>query len=427
METQIAKTYLFLENYELWLQKVGLSLQLAQFTKVTTSILTIIILAIVANWVAKKIIVAGLTAITKRTKNTWDDFLVQRKVFHTLSHLAPAFVIQLTISIALYDYSPGLALFIEKLTRVYIIVVWLLVINSLLNTLHDIYSTLEVSKDKPIKGYIQLVKILIYVIGGILIISVLFEKDPTNLLIGLGTSAAILTLVFKDTILGLVASVQASANNMVKPGDWIEMPGRGADGTVLEISLNTVKVQNWDRTISTFPTYALVSESFTNWKGMQESDGRRIKRSVYIDTSSVKFCSEEELDRLKRIQIIKGYIEERSKEIEEFNTEMGFDTEMPVNGRRLTNLGIFRQYLVFYLKAHPGINSEATCMVRQLQPTEKGIPLEVYCFSSDKAWVNYEGIQSDIFDHILASISQFNLKIFQNPSGSDFQKAFPNT
>lgn len=193
METQIAKTYLFLENYELWLQKVGLSLQLAQFTKVTTSILTIIILAIVANWVAKKIIVAGLTAITKRTKNTWDDFLVQRKVFHTLSHLAPAFVIQLTISIALYDYSPGLALFIEKLTRVYIIVVWLLVINSLLNALHDIYSTLDISKNKPIKGYIQLVKILIYVIGGILIISVLFEKDPTNLLIGLGTSAAILT------------------------------------------------------------------------------------------------------------------------------------------------------------------------------------------------------------------------------------------
>lgn len=425
MEAQVAKTYLFLENYELWLQKIGLSLQFAQFTKVTTSIFAIIIFAIVANWIAKKIIVTGLSAITKRTKNTWDDFLVQRKVFHTLSHLAPALIIQLTIGIALYDYSPGLTLFIEKLTKVYIIVVCLLVINSLLNALHDIYLTLDISKNKPIKGYIQLVKILFYVIGGILIISVLFNKDPSKLLIGLGTSAAILTLVFKDTILGLVASIQASANNMVKPGDWIEMPGRGADGTVLEISLNTVKVQNWDRTISTFPTYALISESFTNWKGMQESDGRRIKRSVYIDTSSVKFCSAEELEKLKRIQIIKGYIEERSKEIEEFNVAMGFDTEMPVNGRRLTNLGIFRQYLVFYLKAHPGINSEATCMVRQLQPTEKGIPLEVYCFSSDKAWVNYEGIQSDIFDHILASISQFNLKIFQNPSGSDFKQALP--
>lgn len=425
MEAQVAKTYLFLENYELWLQKIGLSLQFAQFTKVTTSILAIIIFAIVANWIAKKIIVTGLSAITKRTKNTWDNFLVERKVFHRLSHLAPALVIQFSIGIALYDYNPSLTHLIEKFTYIYIIIVWMMVIGSLFNALHDIYLTLDISKDKPIKGYVQLVKIIVYVIGGILVVSYLFEKDPTKLLVGLGTSAAILTLVFKDTILGLVASIQASANNMVKPGDWIEMPGRGADGTVLEISLNTVKVQNWDRTISTFPTYALVSESFTNWKGMMESDGRRIKRSIFIDTSSVKFCSEELLEKLKRIQLIKGYIEERSKEIEEFNVEMGFDTEMPVNGRRLTNLGIFRQYLVLYLKAHPGINSEATCMVRQLQPTEKGIPLEVYCFSSDKAWVNYEGIQSDIFDHILASISQFNLKIFQNPSGTDFQKALP--
>ena len=425
MEERVLKTYQFLENYEQWLQGLGLGANMAQFTKVTTSILAIIILAIVANWVAKKIIVVGLTAITKRTKNTWDNFLVERKVFHRLSHLAPALVIQFSIGIALYDYNPSLTHLIEKFTYIYIIIVWMMVIGSLFNALHDIYLTLDISKDKPIKGYVQLVKIIVYVIGGILVVSYLFEKDPTKLLVGLGTSAAILTLVFKDTILGLVASIQASANNMVKPGDWIEMPGRGADGTVLEISLNTVKVQNWDRTISTFPTYALVSESFTNWKGMMESDGRRIKRSIFIDTSSVKFCSEELLEKLKRIQLIKGYIEERSKEIEEFNVEMGFDTEMPVNGRRLTNLGIFRQYLVLYLKAHPGINSEATCMVRQLQPTEKGIPLEVYCFSSDKAWVNYEGIQSDIFDHILASISQFNLKIFQNPSGTDFQKALP--
>jgi miniconductance mechanosensitive channel len=296
----------------------------------------------------------------------------------------------------------------------------------LLNALHDIYLTLEVSKTRPINGYVQLIKIIVYTLGGIVIISILINKSPAKLLVGMGASAAILMLVFKDTILGLVASVQVSANNMVKPGDWIEMPSRGADGSVLEITLNTVKVQNWDRTISTFPTYALVSESITNWKGMEESDGRRIKRSIHIDMRSVKFCPPELLEKLKRIHLIKDYIVQRSKEIEEFNKKMEFDTSMPINGRRLTNLGVFRKYLESYLKENPSINSKATHMVRQLQPTERGIPLEIYCFSAEKAWVVYEGVQADLFDHVLASIPQFELKIFQNPSGDDFQKLIPN-
>ena len=278
MEENVVKTYQFLESYELWLGGLGLSSELAQFGKVATALIAIVVLSFLANFVAKKIIVVGLTAITKRTKSVWDDFLVHRKVFHKLSHLAPALVIQYTIGIALYDYSPSLTLIIEKFTYIYIVGAWLFVISSLLNALHDMYMTLEVSKTRPIKGYVQLAKIVIYVLGGIVIISILIDKNPLNLLVGMGASAAILMLVFKDTILGLVASVQVSANNMVKPGDWIAMPSRGADGTVLEITLNTVKVQNWDRTISTFPTYALVSESFTNWKGMEESDGRRIKR-----------------------------------------------------------------------------------------------------------------------------------------------------
>jgi miniconductance mechanosensitive channel len=426
MEENVVKTYPFLENYELWLEGLGLSSELAQFGKVATALIAIVVLSFLANFVAKKIIVVGLTAITKRTKSVWDDFLVHRKVFHKLSHLAPALVIQYTIGIALYDYSPSLTLIIEKFTYIYIVAAWLFVISSLLNALHDMYMTLEVSKTRPIKGYVQLAKIVIYVLGGIVIISILINKNPLNLLVGMGASAAILMLVFKDTILGLVASVQVSANNMVKPGDWIAMPSRGADGTVLEITLNTVKVQNWDRTISTFPTYALVSESFTNWKGMEESDGRRIKRSIYIDMRSVKFCSPELLEKLKRIHLVKDYIETRAKEIEEFNKKMDFDTSMPVNGRRMTNLGIFRRYLEHYLKNSSNINTDATYMVRHLQPTEKGIPVEIYCFSKVKAWVEYEGVQADIFDHILAIVPQFELRVFQNPSGDDFQKIVSN-
>lgn len=423
LEERIVKSYPFLENYEVWLQSIGLNSDMAQFAKVASSLIAIILLSIIANFIAKKIIVAGLTSISKRTKSEWDDFMVKRKVFHKLSHLAPALVIQFTIGVALYDYNPDLTLVIEKFTYVYIVAAWMFVIISLLDALHDMYLTLEISKSRPIKGYVQLVKIIVYIVAGIVIISILFNKNPMNLLVGMGASAAILMLVFKDTILGLVASVQVSANNMVKPGDWIEMPSRGADGSVLEITLNTVKVQNWDRTIITIPTYSLVSESFTNWKGMEEGqDGRRIKRSIFIDMRSVKFCSPELLEKLKRIHYIKDYIEQRSSEIDEYNAQMGFDTTMPVNGRRLTNFGIFRKYLELYLKNHPKVNSDVTQMVRHRQPTDHGIPLEVYCFSKEKAWVLYEGVQSDIFDHILAVVPEFELRIFQSPSGDDFQR-----
>ncbi|NLN62703.1 MAG: mechanosensitive ion channel family protein [Myxococcales bacterium] len=415
----------WLERYEQWLCHVGLADSTAQLVKIVSALFVIAVLAVAANYIAKKIIVVALTAATQRTKTTWDDALVERKVFHKLSHLAPALVIQFTIGLALYDYSPAITLIIEKLTYAYMVVVWTMVLASFFDALHDIYSTLEIAKTRSIKGYVQLAKIVIYCFGIIVFIAILIEKSPFKLLVGMGASAAILTLVFKDTLLGLVASIQASVNNMVKPGDWIEMPGRGADGTVLEITLNTVKVQNWDRTISTFPTYALISESFTNWQGMFESNGRRIKRAIYIDMHSVKFCSDELLEKLKRIQLVKEHIETRSAEIAAFNEEMGYDTRMPVNGRRLTNLGIFRQYLEAYLQANPNINTKTTYMVRHLQPTERGIPVEIYCFSSNTAWVAYEGIQADLFDHVLASIPEFELEIFQNPSGSDFQSLLP--
>jgi miniconductance mechanosensitive channel len=422
MEEKVYKSYAFLEQLEAWLLSLGLSETSAHHSKVLISILGIVVLAVVANFIAKKIIVAILTMIVKRTKNTWDDYLVKRKVFHKLSHLAPALVIQFTIGIALYEYSPNFSFVIERLTYVYMVIVWLLVINSLLNALHDIYLTFEMSKNRNIKGYIQLIKIIVFAVGAILIISILISKSPAKLLVGMGASAAIMTLVFKDTILGLVASIQASANNMVNPGDWIEMPARNADGSVLEITLNTVKVQNWDNTITTFPTYALVSESFINWKGMQESAGRRIKRTIFIDVRSVQFASVELLEKLKQIQILKPYLEDKIKEIKEYNEKIGAETDMPVNGRRLTNIGVFRKYLELYLADNPNVSKEATSMVRHLQPTEKGIPLEVYCFSSEKAWVKYEEVQADIFDHIFAIIPQFELRIFQSVSGNDLAK-----
>ncbi|MGI6321532.1 MAG: mechanosensitive ion channel family protein [Bacteroidales bacterium] len=422
MEEKVYKSYAFLEQLEAWLLSLGLSETSAHHSKVLISILGIVVLAVVANFIAKKIIVAILTMIVKRTKNTWDDYLVKRKVFHKLSHLAPALVIQFTIGIALYEYSPNFSFVIERLTYVYMVIVWLLVINSLLNALHDIYLTFEMSKNRNIKGYIQLIKIIVFAIGAILIISILINKSPAKLLVGMGASAAIMTLVFKDTILGLVASIQASANNMVNPGDWIEMPARNADGSVLEITLNTVKVQNWDNTITTFPTYALVSESFINWKGMQESAGRRIKRTIFVDVRSVQFASVELLEKLKQIQILKPYLEEKINEIKEYNEKIGAETNMPVNGRRLTNIGVFRKYLELYLADNPNVSKEATSMVRHLQPTEKGIPLEVYCFSSEKAWVKYEEVQADIFDHIFAIIPQFELRIFQSVSGNDLAK-----
>ena len=422
MGETVEKTYQFLENFEKWLIGTGLSDQMAQLTKVAISLFVIIALSVAVNYIAKHFIVVWLNRIAKRTPSNWNTFMIKRKVLHKLSHLAQALVIQFTIGIALYDFNPNLTTLIEKLTYVYIAVIWLLVIDSLLNVLHDMYLVVDTSKSKPVKGYIQFLKIILYILGGVVIISILFNKSPKTLLVGMGASVAVLTLIFKDTILGLVASVQVSTNNLVKPGDWIEMPGRNVDGTVIDISLTAVKVQNWDRTISTIPTYSLVSDGFINWKGMLESDGRRIKRSVYIDVRSVKFCSPELLEKLKKIHLIKDYIEQRSEEIEEYNQEMGFDTTMPVNGRRLTNLGIFRKYVNTFLENNPNISKKSTYMVRHLQLTERGIPLEIYCFSLEKAWVDYEGIQADIFDHILAVIPQFELQVFQNPTGDDFQK-----
>jgi miniconductance mechanosensitive channel len=403
-------------------------------------LIIIFFIAWFAHFLTRKIIVKIVQRIAKKTKTQWDDILVRHKVFNGLAHLVPAFIIFFTSGFAppvlhqpieelsigtieelSKDYYLSLGVFLLKLGQIYFSIIIVYVVNALLNSGIEIYNTTAYSHHRPIKGYVQLLKILVFFMAGIMIVSVLIGKDPTVLLAGLGAMAAVLLLIFKDTILGFVASIQLSANKMLKIGDWIEMKSHKADGTVIDITLNTVKVQNWDKTIATIPTYSLVAESFNNWEGMEESDGRRIKRSISIDMGSVKFCSQELLKRFEKFDLIKEYVVAKQKEVEAFNKGRKLSSEDKISGRSQTNIGIFRRYLEVYLKDHPMINSEMTFLVRQLQPTEKGIPIEIYVFSKDKRWAHYESIQSDIFDHILAVIPEFDLKVFQSPSGEDIK------
>lgn len=387
----------------------------------TSTIILVIILAIafLGDAICKHVILTTVTRLVKKTKATWDDVVFDRKVMIYLSHLVAPIILYILLPLAISN--AGLLTFILRICMIYIIAVFLKFISALLSALYHVYSEREQFRDRPLKGLLQTVQVILFFIGGIIIVSILIDKSPMVLLTGLGASAAVLMLVFKDSIMGFVSGIQLSANNMLKVGDWIEMPKYGADGTVIEVTLNTVKVRNWDNTITTIPPYALVSDSFQNWRGMQESGGRRIKRSIRIDMNSVKFCTPEMLAKYRKIRLLKDYIEETEKVVEEYNKEHGIDNSVLVNGRRQTNLGVFRAYLTNYLRSLPAVNQDLTCMVRQLQPTEQGIPLELYFFSSIKAWIHYEGVQADVFDHVLAIIPEFDLHVFQNPTGEDFR------
>jgi miniconductance mechanosensitive channel len=374
----------------------------------------VLVLAFVANVITKKIILRLVNRLVKSTSTQWDDYLMQRGVFTLMSHLVPAIII--------YYLAPTDLINMQLAAVIYMIVVGLLVVNAFLNSVVDIYRTFEFARRVPIRGFMQLVKIIIIIAGGIMILGMLVGRDPTKILAGFGAMTAVLMLIFKDAILGFVAGIQLSANNMVHMGDWIEMPKYGADGDVIDVSLTTVKVQNWDKTISTIPAYALISDSFKNWRGMSESGGRRIKRALNIDMNTVRFCDEAMLEKFRRIEHIAEYIDAKQSEIDEYNSVANIDNTELVNGRRMTNIGTFRAYVIAYLKNHPKINQNMTFLVRQLKPTECGLPMEIYVFSSDKVWANYEAIQADIFDHILAVIPEFGLRVFQNPTGSDFSR-----
>ncbi|SES25188.1 mechanosensitive ion channel family protein [Psychrobacillus sp. OK032] len=394
----------------------GMDSTLVGYLSIIIMLLLIMIICIVANFITKKVVIRLITKIVNNTKFKWDDMLLERKVFHKLSHIVPAIIIYFFAS-TFSSYED----LIKNGAMAYLIIMGLIVINSSLNAMNDIYQSYEISKIKPIKGYIQVVKIIIITLGVILVIASLIGKSPLILLSGIGALSAVFMLVFKDSLLGLVAGIQLSTNDMVQVGDWIEMPKYGADGDIIDISLNTVKVQNFDKTITMIPSYALISDSFINWRGMQTSGGRRIKRSLFIDTSSISFCTEEMINNFKNIHYLSDYITHREREIAEYNTRNKINQSNPVNGRALTNIGVFRAYISNYIRNHPGINQEMTLMVRQLATTEHGLPIEIYAFTNDTAWAVYETVQADIFDHLFAVAPEFGIQLFQNPSGNDLK------
>ena len=409
-----------LELLNTWLLDQGVNQELAFYLVRGVAIVVVLLLGFIANFVAKRYIVSALTYVISKSKSKWDDAILRQRTLNRMAHLAPAIVMFVLTPIALAGLDQTIAI-IRGALLIYMVIILMLVVDSLLNTAEDIYQNFRASREIPIKGFIQVLKLLLYFVTAIFVISIILNKTPVYLFSGIGALAAVMMLVFKDSILGFVAGIQLAANRMVSVGDWIEMPKYGADGDVLEVALTTVKVQNWDKTITTIPTYALISESFKNWRGMSESGGRRIKRPVNIDISSIRFCNEEMLDRYGKIQYISEYIETKKDELEEFNQQTNVDNASLANGRRMTNIGTFRAYVKAYLQNHPMINQDMTFLIRQLPPSEHGLPIEIYVFSNDQVWANYEAIQADIFDHVLAVVPEFDLRVYQNPTGADFR------
>lgn len=403
-----------------WLVSLGTSAENAIIGADYITFFSLVLISLLTFYIARRIFLNVIHRLTSKSKTNWDDILADQKFFRLLAYLVPSYIIYKFTPYVLEPYPDTVSL-IQSVMVIYMIAVVVLVINAFLNALAIIYQDFQVAKTRPIKGYVQVAKIIVYVIGAIVIISTLFGKNPLGIIGGLGAFSAVLLLVFKDPIMGFVAGIQLSANNMLVPGDWITMPKYNADGTVIDVALTTVKVQNWDKTISTIPTYSLISDSFKNWRGMEESGGRRIKRSFNIDMKSIRFCTPEMLERYSRIEFVKEYIQLKEKEIKEYNEQNKVDNSVLVNGRRQTNIGVFRAYLKGYLHHHPAIHKGMTFLVRQLQPTEKGLPMEIYVFSKIQEWAKYEDLQSDIFDHVLAVIPQFDLRIYQNPTGEDFK------
>ena len=379
----------------------------------------ILFIAVLVHLTTKGISIRIISALLRTLQNKKDDFFNSRIIFNRLTYLIPTAIIYHFTPKALSLY-PVPSEIITTIALVAMVITVTLILNVLIDTFSEVYKTLEVAKQMPLTSFIQLAKIILFFLCGIAVVSVVLDESPAKLFAGLGAMTAVLMLVFKDPIMGFAAGIQLSSNSMVAPGDWVEMPKYGVDGDIMEIGLTTVKVRNFDKTITTVPTQALIEDSFKNWRGMQETGGRRIKRSVRINLNSIRFCTEQDLERFGSIQYISEYIEKKHKEISEHNTAQKVNLENLANGRRMTNIGVFRHYIEAYLLHHPKIHKHLTILVRQLKPTESGLPVEIYAFTNDTNWKRYESIQSDIFDHILAVATEFDLTVFQNPSGADF-------
>ena len=404
-----------------YLIELGSTETLAKYLNMFALLLALIIVVFVVDFIIRKLLIQAFSQVAKRSKTHFDDLLVANKAPRNIAHIASLLLALKFIPVVLTDfqYYEKIA---EKGLKVFGIVLVLWIARSILNTIKDFLKTLSQFKDKPIASYIQVFMIFAWVIGIFSSFAIITGIPFLNFITGLGAASAIILLVFKDTILGFVASIQVSINDMVRIGDWITFEKYGADGDVTEITLATVKVQNFDKTITTIPTYALISDSFKNWRGMTTSGGRRIKRALFIKQETVKYLTKDEVDNLKKIQLITSYLNSRQEDIDNHNTEKGADKEWLINGRNLTNLGVFRKYIDSYLNNHSAINKDMMIMARQLAPTPQGIPLEIYAFSSDKRWENYEYIMSDIFDHLIAALPYFDLEIFELPSGTSFKQ-----
>lgn len=410
------------ETFKDWLINHGFSASLAGYASWAGLALAVILIAWLTHLITQRILITGISYFVKRTRTKWDDALLQRKVFARLAHLVPAMIFYFTAGLF-----PPQADLIQRLAMVYMIMAGLHAFNGFLNAAVDIYNQYDISREKPIKGYVQIAMIIISLFVGVYALATLLNRSPWPLLSGMGAMTAVILLIFKDSILGFVASVQLSLNDMVRLGDWIEMPKYGADGDVVDVSLLTIKVQNWDKTITTIPAYALISDSFINWRGMKDSGGRRIKRHINIDISTIKLCTPAMLDRYEKFQLISDYVRSKRKEIADYNAENKVDMSELINGRNMTNIGTFRAYAIAYLRKHPMIRRDMTFLVRHLQPGEHGLPVEIYVFSKDTVWANYEEIQADIFDHLLAAVPMFDLRVFQRPTGSDFRRLANNS
>lgn len=415
----------FAEFIEKWLLNIGVEAEMTQFLKMVILVVVMLLIAGLLWYIGQQFINRVVSRLAKRTKTNFDDYLVEKGFFNKLGHIIPVVVISGLAPVVFTDYETWIP-YIQRITSGLNILIILRAIHAFVTGSGKYLGESETYKDKPVASFTQLAKIVLWLIGGLILAAVVLGKNPIVAFTALGAASAVLLFVFKDAILGFIASIQLTVNDMIRPGDWVSVPKYGADGDVLEINLTTVKVKNWDNTISTVPTYSFVSDGVTNWRGMQESGGRRIKRAIKVKISTVKLLDEKDLERFSKIELIRSYIEQRSREIEASNAERKVDTSSSiVNGRRMTNLGVFRNYILAYLRNNPRINQEMTCMVRQLEPTETGVPMEIYCFSALKAWVDYEGVQSDLFDHILAVASHFDLEIFEVPASSDLRNLIP--
>ncbi len=364
-----------------------------------------------------RIILKILKKIFKKTATHLDDILIEKGVLNRLAFSVPLLVIYL-FSDLFPDYSHA----IQQGLSALLVIVFILVVNSTLDAVNEIYSRSEFAHQLNIKSYLQISKLIMNILAGVIVIAILIDKSPIYLLSGVGALTAVLLLIFKDTILSFIASIQIHSNDLFKIGDWLEVPQFGADGDVIDIALHTVKIQNWDKTISIIPAHKLIDSSFKNWRGMSESGGRRIKRAIYIDETSIHFCDEEMINKFKSIELLAPYLESKISEIELSNSGKNINMQTLVNGRRLTNIGTFRSYVEAYLKSHTMIHDKHTFLVRQLAPSEKGIPIEIYVFTNTTDWLAYEAIQSDIFDHLLAVLTEFGLQVFQNPTGKNFEQ-----